>query len=82
MSIAEEIDGFLKDYECEGEQAEWFVDLMKRASKELKALMADGDTLLQVIENKNHNNSLMRSRIADLEKENKELKKELKRGKN
>lgn len=74
MSIAEEIDNFLEDYEFEGPEAEVFVGLYKRASKELKALMADGDTLLQVIADKNHNASLMRARIADLEKENRELK--------
>lgn len=74
MSISQEIDNFLTDYECEGEEADKFVDMLKRASKELKALMADGDTLLQVIETKNHNASLMRRRISDLEKENKKLK--------
>lgn len=75
MSVAEEIDNFLENYEFEGPEAEVFVGLYKKASKELKALMADGDTLLQVIADKNHNASLMRARIADLEKKIKELKK-------
>ena len=81
MGIAEEIDNFLEDYEFEGPEAEVFVDLYKRASKELKALMADGDALLKVIESKNYNSSLMRNRIADLEKENRKLKDELKKRK-
>lgn len=68
MSIADEIDSFLNDYECEGEEAETFTNMLKRASKELRALMADGDTLLQVIADKNHNASVMRKHIADLEK--------------
>lgn len=75
MSVADEIDSFLRDYECEGEEAEKFLGMLKRASKELRALMADGDTLLQIIADKNHNASVMRKYIADLEKKIKELKK-------
>ena len=81
MNVAEEIDNFLIEHEFEGGESEHFVDMLARASKELKALMADGDTLLQVIADKNHNASLMRARIADLEKENRKLKDELKKRK-
>lgn len=75
MSVEEEIDAFLENYEFEGPEAEVFVGLFKKASKELKALAHDGETLLQVIADKNHNASLMRAHIADLEKKIKELKK-------
>lgn len=76
MNVGEEIDTFLEEHDFEGSEAEVFVNLLKRASKELKALAQDGETLLQIIENKNHNSSIMRRRIADLEKENRELKKQ------
>lgn len=81
MNVDEEIDNFLIEYEFEGGESEHFVDMLVRASKELKALMADGDALLKVIESKNYNSSLMRNRIADLEKENRKLKDELKKRK-
>ena len=81
MNVDEEIDNFLIEYEFEGDESEHFVDMLVRASKELKALMADGDALLKVIESKNYNSSLMRNRIADLEKENRKLKDELKKRK-
>lgn len=79
MNVAEEIDNFLIEHEFEGGESEHFVDMLVRASKELKALMVDGDALLKVIESKNYNSSLMRNRIADLEKENRKLKDELKK---
>lgn len=75
MSVEEEIDNFLDEHEFEGSEAETFVNLLKRASKELKALAQDGETLLQVIADKNHNASVMRSHIADLEKKIKGMKK-------
>lgn len=75
MEIAQEIDKFLDDYVFEGEEAEMMVGMLQRASKELKALIADGDTLLQVIADKNHNATVMRNHIADLEKKLKNAKK-------
>ena len=75
MSVEKEIDTFLEEHEFEGTEAEVFVSLLKRASKELKALVQDGETLLQIIADKNHNASVMRKHIADLEKKVKELKK-------
>lgn len=75
MDIDEEIDKFLSDYEFEGEEANSFVSLLTRARDEIKNLKTDGISLLQVIADKNHNASVMRKHIADLEKKIKELKK-------
>lgn len=77
MSVADKIDKFLEEYEIEDNEGSNFSlkGLLLEASKEIKALTKDGETLLYVIADKDHNASVMRKRIADLEKKIKELKK-------